>query len=913
MFRIVLQRSAAQRRIAEQLEAVSLDEVLRRMQSSSLTNPARSLEAHFVLSTERCDHGSTMRAAAAAPSAEQLKETPGDLLRNALSERLLAEVRRDLDSPIITLDDGSLMLANCVRHGLSPLATQQIFALWQRCMDHAATGACYAALSRTSIAMLGRGKSSSALARPSGSAAGVSELTQFQSLVRVMEACLDAHDGQRRDFSLSVKETSLAAPCLRRIQTSSSIPLTLDDLAALVDFVEQRWSLFIDHGTSTTGLLVQFTALALTLTGCASSVAAEADAGSTFLTSLRRLSRLQTDRALLQQRIHALCERAIASLCSQEVEFAAAGDGGASPSRERPWWYQPQELVRLSWAMRLVEAYETERRQGSMSSSGTRLPVGHSRHGKGGGPRRPESSLGRDTRKDAGKAGLSFSSAARSTSPRRPHTASSAARWSRRVPTAWWSGSSTSAHGASAGHRKAEAALQAGPRLGAYVTRYAMQHIPKAKSRRSALPPSLPSYAISATLLSISLLDIEDVFATVCITASLLASTETARDFSWWMRDFVLQHHRQRGLDSVWELAGLIGIAEVCVVYPDGTQTVLAEALKCLELCAPMLWCTGDSEVTSGFGSPGLLWPRACQVVSDALPLSTVRAEAQRTLQALMYTASQTASSFTSTGESVSELARRHQRYGLLELACLQLQSPGNTITPATARVILQLVLAAPFRRDNADHGGLAAVARAMFVFTRPTLTLSAPASTPQDGLLYDSVVPYLLNELSRLLSSSAATSDDGATASVEDDRGKLQPLQQLTSAERQLLRSALQEVRLRTQCGRGEGPLWEPVLAPNSSQVDQRQATRTAPVQAPLSLSVTTPQVGVVGSAGASAPPFDREAGPMDANSGASQRCRRSHGRIPQQRMRVSEEHLLLQSEIDTLTRSLGQRRSLG
>ncbi|CAG9570033.1 conserved hypothetical protein [Leishmania major strain Friedlin] len=907
MLRIILQRLAVQRRIAEQLEAVSLDEVLRRMQSSSLTNPARSLEAHFVLATERRDHE---RAAptAASPCAETLREPSDDLLRDALSERLLAEVRRDLSSPTITLDDGGLMLANCLRHGLSPLATQQVFALWQRRMHHATTGASSAAAPRTSISMLGMGKSKTAFARAGGGAAGVSDLAQFQSLVRVMEACLDAHDKQQRELSRFRKRTSSAAAAdARKIQSKSSIAFTLDDLAALVDTVEQHWTLFIDHGTSTTGLLVQFTALALVLTGCASSAAAEAEPGSKFANSLRRLSHLQTDRALLQQRIFGLCDQAIVSLCSQEEEAAAAGDGGIPSRRESLWWYRPQELVRLSQAMRLIEVYEVEQRRGSRYSSGTGSPVEHSSHGEGDGPRRPGSSVARTSRRDAGKTMSSSSNPVRGTPPSRAQTAPvfPKARWLLRLPTTWWPASSTSLHGVPAEHRKTEAAARARRRLGAYVTHHALQHT------STVTPPPVPSYAVSPALASISLADVEDIFAVVCATASSVASTEAVTAFSWWVRDVFFQQHRHRSLHDVQEMAGLLGIAEVCVAYPDGTQTVLAEALKCLQRSALVLWCVGDTAVTSGPDTPGMLWSRACEVVGDALALATVRAEAQRTLRALVHTVSQHASSCIVTREPSSELARRHQRYGLLVLACLQLQSPDGIITPALKRMILELVFSAPFRRDDADHGGPAAVARALFLFTRPEPALREPAST-QGVPRRDRVIPHLLNELTRLVSPAAAALDDGATAAVEDGGGSAQLLQQLTSAERQMLRSALQEVRLQTQHEMKERPLWGPMVAPSSSEAGPGQAARTASLQLPLSLPVTA-QVGVVSSADASTSSSDRQAGAMGAKSGLGRACTECHARTPRHRMRASEEHLLIQSEIDTLTRYLRQRRSPG
>ncbi|CAJ1986737.1 hypothetical protein conserved [Leishmania donovani] len=906
MLRIILQRLAVQRRIAEQLEAVPLDEVLRRMQSSSLTNPARSLEAHFVLATESRDHE---RAAptAASPCAETLREPSDDLLRDALSERLLAEVRRDLSSPTITLDDGGLMLANCLRHGLSPLATQQVFALWQRRMQHATIGASSAAAPRTSISMLGMGKSKTAFARAGGGAAGVSDLAQFQSLVRVMEACLDAHDKQQRECGRSRKRTSSAAAAdARKLQSKSSIAFTLDDLAALVDTVEQHWRLFIDHGTSTTGLLVQFTALALVLTGCASSAAAEAEPGSKFVNSLRRLSHLQTDRALLQQRIFSLCDRAIVSLCSQE-EAAATGDGGIPSRRESPWWYRPQELVRLSQAMRLIEVYEAEQQRGSRYSSGTGSPVEHSFHGEGDGPRRPGSSAARTSRRDAGKTMSSSSNPVRGTPPNRAQTAPALpkARWLLRLPTTWWPASSASLHGAPAGHRKTEAAVRARWRLGAYVTHHALQYT------STVTPPPVPSYAVSPALASISLADVEDIFAVVCATASSVASTEAVTAFSWWVRDVFFQPHRHRSLHDVQEMAGLLGIAEVCVAYPDGTQTVLAEVLKCLQRSALVLWCVGDTAVTSGPDTPGMLWSRACEVVGDALALTTVRAEAQRTLRALAHTVSQHASSCIVTRKSSSELARRHQRYGLLVLACLQLQSPGGTITPALKRMILELVLSAPFRRDDADHGGPAAVARALFLFTRPEPALREPAST-QGVPRWERVIRHLLNELTRLVSPAAAALDDGATAAVEDGGGSAQLLQQLTSAERQMLRSALQEVRLQTQHEMKERPLWEPVVAPSGSEACPGQAARTASLQLPLSLPVTA-QVGVVSSADASTPSSDRQAGAVDAKSGLSRLRTESHERTPRHRMRASEEHLLIQSEIDTLTRYLRQRRSPG
>ncbi|KAG5485641.1 hypothetical protein LSCM4_06598 [Leishmania orientalis] len=912
MLHIMLQRLAVQRRIAEQLEAVSLDEVLRRMQSSSLTNPARSLEAHFVLATQKLDHDPTAPATA-SPSAENLEEASGDLLRNALSERLLSEVRRDLGSHFIALDDSSLMLANCLRHNLSPLATQQIFALWQRCMHRAATGASFAASPRTPISVLGMGKSNTALVHAEGCAATVSELAPFQSVVRVMEACLDAHDRQQRGHRQSPTPAPFAAPGLRTSLSKDSIAFTLDDLAALVDTVEQYWSSFIDHGASTTGLLVQFTALALVLTGCASSVAAEAEPGSSFVNSLRRLRHLQTDRALLQQRIFRLCDQAIVSLCSQGEEAAAGGNGGTLPRRESPWWYRPQELVRLSQAVRLIEAYEAELGRGNERSGGTGPPVGCSSNGEGVGPRRPGSSAARTLKRDTGRTTRSPSKPVRSAPPSRPKTgsASSTARWLPRLPTTWWATPSSCLHGAAAGHQRTEATAWARRRLGAYVTHHALQHTSTSTSRLSAPPPPMPLYAVSAALVSVSLVDIEDIFSTVCATASAPASTEAVTRFSWWVRDVLFYHHKQRNLHDWREMGGLLGIAEICVAYPEGTQTVLAEALKCLQRSAPVLWRVGDTTVTGGPDTPSLLWSRTCEVVGDAMALTIVRAEAQRALRVLVHTASQPVSSCIVMGEPSSELARRHRRYGLLVLACLQLQSPGGTITPTLRRVIQELVLSTPFRRDAADRGGLAAVVRALFVFTRPERTPRAPALT-QDTPRYEPAVPYLLNVLVRLLSLSAATSKDGATVAVENGKDNLQPLQQLTSAERQLLRSALQEVKLQSQHELKERPLPAPVATPSGNEAVQSQAEHTASGQVPLSLSASM-QVGVVGSTDVATPFSDRPAGEVDVKRDESRGCIKPHERTPRRSPRASEEGLLLQSEIDTLTRYLCQRCSPG
>ncbi|KAG5484970.1 hypothetical protein LSCM1_07049 [Leishmania martiniquensis] len=912
MLRIMLQRLAVQRRIAEQLEAVSLDEVLRRMQSSSLTNPARSLEAHFVLATEKRDHDRTAPAAA-SPNAENL-ETSSDLLRNALSERLLAEVRRDIGSHFITLDESSLMLANCLRHGLSPRATQQVFALWQRCMHRAASGQSAKASPRTPALVLGMGGSRTGFVDADKGAAALSELALFQSLVRVMEACLDAHDQQQRGLRQSLKRTRLAGPGARALPLGGSIALTLDNLAALVDMVEQFWANFIDHGASTTGLLVQFTALALALTGRASPVAADAEPGGSFVNSVRRLGQLQTDRELLKQRIFSLCDQAILSLCSQgEAAAAAEGSDGTPPHRESPWWYQPQELVRLSQAMRLIEAYEVEQGWGSGHSSGTGSLMGRSSNGEGGGPRRPGSSAARTSRRDTGKTTLGSSNTLRGTPPRRPQTAfaSSTARWLPRLPTTWWTTASPRLHGAAAGHRRTEATAWARRRLGAYVTHHALQHTSTSTSRLSAPPPPMPLYAVSAALVSVSLADMDDIFFTVCATASALASTEAVTRFSWWVRDLLFYHHKQRILHDLREMGGLLGIAEACVTYPEGTQTVLAEALKCLQTSAAVLCCSGDTAAASEPDTRSLLWARACEVVGDALALTIVRAEAQRALRVLIRTASQPAASCIVMGKPSSELGRRHWRYGLLVLACLQLQSADGAITPTLRRVIQGLVLSAPFLRDDADRGGLAAVVRALFVFTRLERSHRTTARA-LDAPPYEPAVPYLLNELARLLSLPAAALDDNVTAAVEACQDRLQPLPQLTSTERQLLRVALQEVTLQSQHEAKRGLVYEPVAIPSGGDADQSEAAGTASEQAPLSLSASL-RAGVVGATDGATPFSDRPSGELRVNRDASRWCTEPHQRTQRRSLRASEEPLLLQPEVDMLTRYLCERRSPG
>ncbi|KPI86520.1 hypothetical protein ABL78_4422 [Leptomonas seymouri] len=838
MLRVVLQRFAVQRSIAEQLEAVPLDEVLRRMQSSSLTNPARSLESHFTLAAEEAD------APFPAPaSSAYLKNSSSKAhLRNALSERLLAEIRQDIRVPHLSLDACSLMLANCLRHQLSPVAVQQIFALWLKFMQHGAGPGPSPPSTLGSLSVIGLG-------RGVGSAQAC-QFTQFQCLVRVMEACLDAQEQRRLpsagsgDDRADQLDAMTMGPQSQGDPRPRSVCLTLGHWAELVDTVEQYWKLLVDHGASTTCLLVQFTALALELTGSASSTPAETEAGNRFADSLRRLGHLQTDRALLQSLVLRLCGEAVEALCTLESakgveEEAALG----SQRRSGPWWRQPQELVRLSQARRRIEAYEFSQlcRRDRRNTVGVDEGAGGSAFSEGDPTHHPASTNSSMRRKPdktqtlsggavrGARVGMHGHTATfpHALETQSPTTSNTAPRWLPRLSNSWWPSSApslVSGGGAAAGHaaalRSGQASVRVAKQLGRYVTHHALQQAAAtswANSRNASVRSGRDAQELNRgsnssdsapmsrppALMSVSLEHILEIFETVCATAASSGAVEHVTTFSWWVRDVIHSQHGRRSLCNVEEMMSLLGIAELCLDYPDGTQTVLAEIMKCLGHSTRFLWEAGTASHLTARCLPAqctfALWPRACEVVASALPLTTVRPEADRTLRAFVGTAQQALSTLKAkpageeNAEEAAQLLLRHRRYGVLVLACLLLQQPDGYVTPVFSERIHELALAVPFTHTLDGPSELAAAVRALYAFTRPGMPFRK-TSRGNAGQRREAAVFYVLNQITELLASSAAAGTDR----LESSAGPYLPrgLSSLSTTERQLLRCALREVR---------------------------------------------------------------------------------------------------------------------
>ncbi|KPA75967.1 hypothetical protein ABB37_08123 [Leptomonas pyrrhocoris] len=864
MLRVVLQRFAVQRGIAKQLEALPLDELLRRMQSSSLTNPARSLESHFVLAEQSVDAQSSSPASPTDFKSSSL----GTVLRNALSERLLAEVRHDIHTPHLCLDSGSLMLANCLRHRLSPLATQQIFALWLKFMQQG-TGSRHAPSSPGlgSFSMLGLGRDSSS----SGGGAQEYQAMQFQSLVRVLEACLDAQEQRRvpSEHSGEGRANKRAVPAASPPNQGNAWPspvcFALDDWAELVDTVEQYLPLFADHGASTTSLLVQFTALALELTGSASSTPAVAGPDSRFANSLRRLSHLQMDRTLLQSRVFGLCEEAVKALCALESAEDAEDEVRSSGQRSGPWWHRPQELVRLSQARRRIEAYEFKQlRRGDKPSPSHTNDDARSSYFMEGDTAHHSASTGATSRPSVDKTRVSSGGAVRgarvgthghsttsSSSFVAPSlsTSGTGVRWLPRLSTSWWVSSSSPASAftsgggaASAGHvaalRSGIPVLRVGRQLGGYVTYHALQQTttagcpdaPHANARPGCDAPSFGFHNSVATphppaLLAVPLQHVLEIFATVCATASCTGAVSHVTTFAWWVRDVIQHQHGRRSLHDADEVASLLGIAELCLAYPDGTQTVLAEVMRCLQRSALFLWQAGDAAaaphvVARSPPTPhaSVLWPRACEAVASTLPLTTVRSEADRTLRTFVSTAQQALSTLQANPTSVestqegAQLLLRHRRYGVLILACLLLQRSNGYVSQSFSARIRELALALPFIHATGGPNELASAVRALYVITHPGMP------SPQQGRgeaaqQKEDIAFYVLNQVTALLTPSAEAGVDKLESST--DAGLSRSLASLTITERQLLRSALRQVRAsRTKAVLAstttEGPLTE-------------------------------------------------------------------------------------------------------
>jgi hypothetical protein len=689
-----------------------------------------------------------------------------------------------------------------------------------------------------SFSMLGLGRGTT---RYGGGSVQESQLLHFQCLVRVLEACLDAQEQQQHLLFVSGRGSG-GQPATSPFIPANPVCFTLDDWAELVDTVEQYWPLFGDHGASTTGLLVQFTALALELTNGASNTSAVAEPGSRLTNSLRRLRHLQTDRTLLQTRVFALCAEAVKTLCALENTGAEAETAW---QRGGPWWHRPQELVRLSQARRRIEAYEC-RQPATADHAGSERGSIHSRDavsaGGDNGHRVPSNGF-------AARPGASVRSTRLGT-PTRPTPSSSplvasatssaaaaaaGSRWIPRLSNSWWSSSAAApltgggagtASSHAAGVRGGSSLARVGMQLGTYVTCLALRQttataagtcegrMGSLNTKRSpgngSSSSSNNSLSTSATrspaLVSAALQDVLEIFETVCSAASSSDALTHLTAFAWWVRDVICHQHGRRSLHDLSDMASLLGIAELCLAYPDGTQTVLAEIMKCLQRSAHFLWQVGGSGASSHFtaGSPTLrcasaLWPRACQAVADTLPLTTVRSEAERTLRALVSTAQQalpTRASDPAREEDAGvqgQLQLHHRRYGVLILACLLLQQPNGCVTPAFSAQLRELVFAVPFSHIADGPNEVAAAVRALYLFTHARMK-AAGGSRGGTVQQTDDVVCYLLDQVTCLFSPSAevesSVTDDDANAALS------RSLASLSTTERQLLRSALREVR---------------------------------------------------------------------------------------------------------------------
>ncbi|CBH13424.1 hypothetical protein, conserved [Trypanosoma brucei gambiense DAL972] len=185
------------------ISALPFDVLIRRIHSSALTNPSRSLEAHFLGShspPDRCEVVATRAVSATTSSAARTAGATATELRSLLSQRLLLDIRRYQASNQLDLDDLSLVLANAIRHRLSPelaAITLQYFA---------------DALSATGAAN--------------------QEPRRIEALSRIMEACCDA-------------------------ELTEWTPMTWDCLATIVALIEQRW-LALAATASVCALLLQF-------------------------------------------------------------------------------------------------------------------------------------------------------------------------------------------------------------------------------------------------------------------------------------------------------------------------------------------------------------------------------------------------------------------------------------------------------------------------------------------------------------------------------------------------------------------------------------------------------------------------------------------------------------------------------
>nr|CCD13986.1 unnamed protein product [Trypanosoma congolense IL3000] len=195
-----------QRILQRQIAALPFDVLIRRLHSSSLTNPSRSLEAHF-LGVNGFAKPDTQERASLLTQTDPAKsvaaadiDTTASELRAVLSHRLLIDVQQQHKQLRLDIDDLSLVLANAVRHRLSPRLVQ------------AALGALKATL--------GQVASAGQVAR------------QVEALSRVMEAYCDIED-------------------------EKDIPVTWNELADILTLAEERW-LHFTQTASISFLLLQF-------------------------------------------------------------------------------------------------------------------------------------------------------------------------------------------------------------------------------------------------------------------------------------------------------------------------------------------------------------------------------------------------------------------------------------------------------------------------------------------------------------------------------------------------------------------------------------------------------------------------------------------------------------------------------
>lgn len=324
MLRLTLLRFAFKHAVQDHIDGLALDVILRRMQSSSLVNKARSLEAHFALQPAKLADGDTTPGSACSNAsvpvtrrASQQQDEDVPALRDILSNRLLADVERSSLGGQSTVDDLSLVAANAIRHRLSP-------QLKTRALQHLAE-----------VVHNQRGAARRTVF-PRHSPDGT--LREVEALTRVMEACVDVEDA---------------------FPGSGAHCLDLDEWAAVTSAVEERWESFLSSESSVL-LLLQFFSLRLHRPQpCSSSPdssapedvnAAAADGGSARRSLRLALTQLQIDPALVQARCYLLCEKATQWLTEAPPPSATRG--------YRPLSARPAELVRLVHTTQRLRQYE---------------------------------------------------------------------------------------------------------------------------------------------------------------------------------------------------------------------------------------------------------------------------------------------------------------------------------------------------------------------------------------------------------------------------------------------------------------------------------------------------------------------------------------------------------------------------